>query len=124
MNTTHRHEIDNVDFSGQTERQVKLGLMLRNIAQDFFQRESSGASMITVTKAEITKNLKKTDIYITVFPDSKEEHALNFAKRMRSDLRTEIKNKLKIRTIPVVEIKIDIGEKARQKMDEVLRLSK
>lgn len=121
MNTNHPHEIENLDFSGKSERQVKIGLELRNIAQNFFQKESSGASLITVTKADISKDLKKTDIYITVFPESKEEQALSFAKRMRTDLRTEIKHKMNIRTIPHVEIKIDEGEKARQKIDIAMR---
>lgn len=124
MNTHHHHEIDNLDFSGQTERQVKIGLTIRSIAQDFFQRESSGSSLITVTKADISKNLKNTDIYITVLPESKEEQALSFAKRMRTDLRTEIKKKLQIRTIPNVDVKIDEGEKARQIMDKILRDNK
>lgn len=118
------HEIDNPDFAGQTERQIKIGLTLRNIAQTFFQRESSGTSLITVTKADISRDLKHTDIYITVLPKSKEEQALSFAKRMRTDLRTEIKNKLKIRTIPNVEVKIDEGEIARQMMDDVFRKAK
>jgi len=118
------HEIENPDFAGQTERQIKIGLTLRNIAQTFFQKESSGTSLITVTKANITKDLKNTDIYITVLPKSKEANALAFAKRMRTDLRTEIKNKLKIRTIPNVEIKIDEGEIARQMMDNILRKAK
>jgi len=118
------HEIDNPDFAGQTERQIKIGLTLRNIAQTFFQKESSGTSLITVTKADISRDLKHTDIYITVLPKSKEAHALAFAKRMRTDLRTEIKHKLQIRTIPNVEIKIDEGEIARQMMDDVFRKAK
>ena len=118
------HEIDNPDFAGQTERQIKIGLTLRNIAQTFFQKESSGTSLITVTKADISRDLKHTDIYITVLPKSKEAHALAFAKRMRTDLRTEIKKKLQIRTIPNVEIKIDEGEIARQMMDNVFRKAK
>jgi ribosome-binding factor A len=118
------HQIENPDFAGQTERQIKIGLTLRNIAQTFFQKESSGTSLITVTKADISRDLKHTDIYITVLPKSKEAHALSFAKRMRTDLRTEIKNKLQIRTIPNVEIKIDEGEIARQMMDNVFRKAK
>ena len=115
------HEIEDLDFAGQTERQVKIGLQIRNIAQDFFQKESSGVSLITVTKANISRDLERSTIFITVLPENKEEQALSFAKRMRTDLRTEIKNKLRIRKIPNVEIKIDDGEKARQTMDEVLR---
>lgn len=118
------HEIEDLDFAGQTERQVKIGLQIRNIAQDFFQKESSGVSLITVTKANISRDLERSTIFITVLPENKEEQALSFAKRMRTDLRTEIKNKLRIRKIPNVEIKIDDGEKARQIMDKLLREQK
>lgn len=118
------HEIEDLDFAGQTERQVKIGLQIRNIAQDFFQKESSGVSLITVTKANISRDLERSTIFITVLPENKEEQALSFARRMRTDLRTEIKNKLKIRKIPNVEIKIDDGEKARQIMDKLLREKK
>ncbi|MEI6352412.1 MAG: ribosome-binding factor A [Candidatus Nomurabacteria bacterium] len=115
------HENTNPDFSGQTERQIKVGLTIRSIAQDFFQRESSGASLITVTKADISKDLKRANIFITVYPETKEDQALEFAKRMRTDLRTDLKNKLHIRVIPNVEVKIDQGEKARQEMDIVFK---
>ncbi len=118
------HEIEDLDFAGQTERQVKIGLQLRNIAQDFFQKESSGVSLITVTRANISRDLERSTIFITVLPENKEEQALSFARRMRTDLRTEIKNKLRIRKIPNVEIKIDDGEKARQIMDSLLRKNK
>ncbi|MEN9338391.1 MAG: hypothetical protein RI945_116 [Candidatus Parcubacteria bacterium] len=114
----------NLDFAGKSERQIKIGLALRTIAQDFFQKESSGSSMITVTRATISKDLKQADIFITVFPENKEEHALSFAKRMRTDLRTRIKQKLQIRVIPHVEVKIDQGEKARQNIEAILRETK
>lgn len=115
------HPIEDLDFSGQSERQVKIGLQIRSIAQDFFQKESSGISLITITKATITRDLEKCDIFMTVLPESKEKQALDFAKRLRGDLRDEIKNKLKIRKIPFVEIKLDEGERARQIMDKILR---
>jgi ribosome-binding factor A len=124
-NNAEDKKIDlNLDFAGRSERQIKIGLAIRTIAQDFFQKESSGSSMITVTQATISKDLKQADIFITVLPENKESFALSFAKRMRSDLRTEIKKKLQIRVIPNVEVKIDEGEKVRQKMDTILRENK
>lgn len=117
----NNQELENADFANQSKRQIQISLLIRSLAQDFFQKESSGVSMITVTKANISKDLKNTTIYITIYPEKFEEQGLAFAKRMRNDLRTEIKNKLKIRTIPRVEIKIDEGEKARQQVDQTLQ---
>ena len=110
-----KNEEENIDFLGLRPRQIKIALELRKIAQDFFQKESSGISLMTVTKTSISRDLKTCTIYLTIFPDSKESQALAFAKRQRANLRTVIKEKLKIRTIPRVEIKLDLGEKARMR---------
>lgn len=109
---------------GLTKRQVQVSLRLREIAQDFFQRESSGLSLITVTRATVSPDLRNTTIFITVLPENKEASALDFANRQRSDLRTEIKKKLQIKVIPFVSIEIDYGEKNRQHIDTLLTKDK
>ncbi len=104
----------------KTQRQLKVNEELKKVAQDFFQRNSSGSSMITVTAADVSKDLKKANIYITVLPQDKELSALDFAKRMRTDMRSDIKKRLPIKSIPFVEIEIDEGEKTRQRIESVL----
>ncbi len=114
-------------LEGKSQRQLKINEELKKVAQDFFQRNSSGAAMITVTSADVSKDLKNANILITVLPQEKEKSALDFAKRMRGDMRTDIKKRLPIKTIPFVEIEIDEGEKNRQRIESVLlqdRLSK
>ena len=104
----------------KTQRQLKVNEELKKVAQDFFQRNSSGSSMITVTSADVSKDLKKANIYITVLPQDKELAALDFAKRMRTDMRSDIKKRLPIKSIPFVEIEIDEGEKTRQRIESIL----
>jgi ribosome-binding factor A len=104
----------------KTQRQLKINEELKKVAQDFFQRNSSGSSMITVTSADVSSDLKKANIYITVLPQDKELAALDFAKRMRTDMRSDIKKRLPIKVIPFVEIEIDEGEKARQRIESLL----
>lgn len=105
---------------GKTERQRKIIEELKKISQDFFQRNSSGAAMITVTAADVARDMKHATIFITVFPEIKEKSALEFAYRCRADLRTDIKKRLPIKTIPFVEVKIDEGEKVRQNVEALL----
>lgn len=107
-------------MNGPSKRQLKVNQELKKIAQNFFQRESSGSSLITVTNAEVTPDLRTANVFITVLPESKEAAALDFAKRMRGDLRTDIKRYMPIKIIPFVEIEIDKGEQNRQKIDEIL----
>lgn len=112
------------DTDGLSRRQIQVGLRLREIAQDFFQRESSGLSLITVTRARVSPDLKHGTIFITVLPESKEAAALDFAKRMRSDLKHAIMKKLQTKVTPFLEIEIDYGEKNRLHIETLLREGK
>jgi ribosome-binding factor A len=104
-----------------SERQLKVSGELKNIAADFFERESNGASLITVTRCEISPDLRYCTIFISVLPESKEEAAIHFAKRMRPDLRTYVKKRFKAKVLPFFELELDYGEKNRQHIDELMR---
>jgi ribosome-binding factor A len=108
----------------KSERQLKVEQQVLGITQDFFQRESSGASMITVTRTDISRDMKYGTIFITVLPENKEDAAINFAKRMRSDLRHYVMKRLPVKVIPFFEVEIDYGEKNRLHVDELLRKDK
>ncbi len=107
-----------------SKRQIQISLEVQAIAQDFFQRESSGASLITVTRAEVSSDMKHGTVFITALPESKEPAALDFAKRMRSELRHYVMKRLPVKVIPFFEVEIDYGEKNRLHVDELLRKEK
>lgn len=108
----------------KSQRQLQVEQQVLGITQDFFQRESSGASMITVTRTEVSRDMKHGTIFITVFPENKEDAAINFAKRMRSELRHFVMKRLPVKVIPFFEVEIDFGEKNRLHVEELLRKEK
>jgi ribosome-binding factor A len=110
---------NNTGFN-KSERQLKVMQELKKVAQDFFQKNSSYQSLITVTNTDVSRDLKQATIYFTVFPESKEKPVFDFAMRKRSELRSEIKKRLPMKVIPFVEIKIDQGEKNRQRITDLL----
>ena len=107
-----------------SKRQIQISLEILGIAQDFFQRESSGASLITVTRCEVSPDMKYSTLFITAIPENKEPAALDFAKRMRTELRHKVMKRLPIKVIPFFEIEIDYGEKNRLHVEELLRKDK
>lgn len=102
-----------------TLRQDKVRENIKHLVAQFLERESNGTSLITVTNATVSKDLKRATLFITVFPDSSEASALDFTKRKRSDLKSFIQSKLKMRVTPFLDFEIDQGEKNRQKIDEL-----
>ena len=103
------------------ERREKLANLIKELGAQFLERESNNTSLITVTSCSVSPDLKRATIFITVLPDDKEAAALEFVKRKRGALREYLKKKMKIKIIPFIDTQIDLGEKNRQKIDELLR---
>lgn len=104
-----------------SQRQDKMRSFLRALAADFFAREAGKKSLITITDATISPDFKRGTIYFTTFPASEQENALEFAKRKRTELREYIKEHARLKTLPVFEVKIDEGERNRQRIEELSR---
>lgn len=102
-------------------RQEKIEELLRRLAATFFEIEGNRDAMISVTHVEVTPDAKRAKIFLSIFPENKEVGVFDFAKRKRGDLREYIKEHLKMKVIPFVDVEIDRGEKARQKIDQLLR---
>lgn len=104
-----------------TERQEKVKELIKQLAANFIETESNKTSLITVTNAEVSPDLRQATIFVTVFPEDKEDFALDFLKRNRAGMRHFIKKRMATAVIPFFEIEIDRGEKNRQLIEKLLR---
>lgn len=89
-------------------------------ASEFIQAESNGQSLVTVTSISISKDFKNATIFVTVFPTHKNEAAMDFLARQKSAFRHFIKSTTRLNKIPFFDFQIDLGEKSRQRVDELL----
>jgi len=105
----------------ENKRNEKVANHIKELAALFLGRENNRTSLITVTGANTSPDMKRATIFITVLPNSKEKSALDFVKRRRGDLREYLKKNMPIKIIPFIDVAIDLGEKNRQKIDELLR---
>ncbi len=105
----------------QSGRNEKIEEQIKEIAARVIERESNKTALITVNRVELFERGRKAVLYITVMPESGEESAINFLKRLRPDIREQVKKNLNIRTIPFLDAEIDVGEKARRHIDELLK---
>ena len=69
----------------------------------------------------MSSDFKNVTIYVSILPESQAEKALAFAKRMRSDFRDYLKEKTTMHPVPTVDFELDLGEKNRQRVDELTR---
>jgi len=113
------HDIAQINMAGR--RQTQVAETLAHLAADYFAREAGSESLITVTRAELAPHLKQVTIFFSVLPEKFEQKALAFAKRSRSDFREYVKEKTFLNPIPTIDFEIDLGEKNRQRIDELTR---
>ncbi len=99
----------------------RLESLLSAHAAHFLLENSLPKSLITITRAGSSSDLKRITFYISVYPDSYEYEALEFCKRKRSELREYIREKSRLRMLPMFDFDIDMGEKNRQRVDVLLK---
>ncbi|MDB5238699.1 MAG: Ribosome-binding factor [Candidatus Parcubacteria bacterium] len=104
-----------------SDKDAKLQEMIRELAADFFSRESNRQSLLTVTAVEVVARGSVARILITVIPESEEEKALGFAHRQLTDFKHFVMEKSRIQRIPFFEVALDKGEKNRQRLDEITK---
>lgn len=102
-------------FRGQ-----KIENNVRELAALFIEREAGNTSMITVTRVVLSPDNKKATIMVSVLPREKEKAAYGFIKRNLGEMRKYVSKNLSINPIPFLDVKIDEGEKNRQKIDDLL----
>ena len=102
-------------------RSAQVAETIAHLAGDFFARESNRRSLITVTYADISADLKNVTVFISVLPENYETGVLNFAKRSRADFREYLKEHSVMRYLPTIDFEIDYGERNRQRIDELTR---
>ena len=105
----------------ENQRNEKVANQIKELAAQFLGRVNNRTSLITVTSASCSPDLKRATIFITVLPNEKESAALGFVKRQLKEMREFLKKNMPIKTIPFLYVMIDQGEKNRQKIDELLR---
>ncbi len=112
------------DYLAPSRRQTKVAEEIAHRAGLFVARESNGTSLITVTRADVAPDLKKTTIYVSVLPKTQEQTALAFLKRVRTDFHEYLKQTTVFRNVPTVDFVLDFGEENRQRIDDALRETK
>jgi len=105
-------------------RKDRILPMLQKNVSNFLEKEGEPGLLITVTKMTISKDFKYSTIYISIFPEQKEGEIFNSLEKKKKDLQNFVKIHTRLKTLPFFEIKIDEGEKNRQKIDAMSQDSK
>ena len=102
-------------------RDEKAASLLVHLAGEYIAREAGRSTLITPTRAEIGSDRKNATVYVSVFPDSETEHAIEFLLRHGEGFREFMKKEARFSFLPRVRFVADLGEKNRQHLDDLSR---
>jgi len=104
-----------------SKRRTQVAEVIAHAASEFLARESNRESLITVTRADISPDLKEIKIFMSILPERFEAEALLFTRRRISDFREYLKKNTRMGHLPHIDFLIDEGEKNRQRIDDLTR---
>ncbi|MDO8471193.1 MAG: ribosome-binding factor A [bacterium] len=100
-------------------KREKVGKIIHRLAAEFVRDEASGASLLTITRVELSDTGKEAKIYFTTLPENQEDTALKFLMRKIPEFKKYVRDESRIGLVPHIDFKIDYGERNRQRLDEL-----
>jgi ribosome-binding factor A len=88
-----------------------------HLAAEFINTASNRQSLITVTRARLSDDDRRADIYFTVLPNEKEDEVEVFLRRKRTEFRSFVKKHTNVKILPTFDFLLDRGERNRQELD-------
>ncbi len=104
-----------------SERTIRVEGILKQAAATFVLHEANTNPMITITRVDISPDLKRALVFFTTIPEDRQADAEIFLKRSSSEFRQFLKKEVALRRIPHIEFMLDVGERHRQHIDDVFR---
>ena len=95
--------------------------MLLRLSAEFVRDNATSASLLTVTRVELSPTGKEAKIYFTTMPENEEDTALKFLLRKAPEFKKYIRDESRLGFVPHIDFKIDYGERNRQRLDELSR---
>ncbi len=101
-------------------RQEKIASLIGKIAASFIKSRIGPGTVVSVTGVDVSNDLKKARVLISVFPENEEEEIFASLKKKEKELRDYAKPRLKMKFLPSFEIEMDRGERNRQRLEKIM----
>ncbi len=107
-----------------SRRQARMEHFFAEETSRFLIGERVRGVFVTVTRAELLKEAGGLIVFVTVLPENKEKGVFEKLKKSAGRLRAYLSNALQGRAVPEIKFEIDIGEKNRAKIDDLIAESR
>src|SRR3989344_8741853 len=106
---------------GQYKKE-KLESLYQEIVSKFLLREALiPGALFALTKVEISENLNRLIVYVSIWPDEKEKNVLESFEKLKGSLRAHVGDKINPKFIPEIIFRLDDSEKKRLEIEKIFK---
>lgn len=102
-------------------REEKLNAHLQKVLAEFLREEFGVSPLVAVTRVAVAHGLRSSLVFITVFPEKDAKRVLAALEKKHAALAKYLVLHTRMKYIPSVSFEIDLGEKNRQRIEELLK---
>lgn len=102
------------------DRHDRVNSLIKELAATYIQHEANTDPLITITRVSVSPDYHQSTIFFTTLPEGRENDALIFLKRNGHDMRRYIMKNSKMKITPFFDFALDVGERHRQHIDEIV----
>ncbi len=105
-----------------TRRQKKVTSLIKEELSRLLVEEiqDSSSGLITITRVEMSPDLKTAHIYLSIFGGEQKETALELLDKQKGYLRKSIASKVKLKYNPLLIFSFDLSPDYEAKIDKLL----
>lgn len=105
------------------KRADRLGHLIREVVSEIIMQRVKDPRLgfLTVTDAELTRDLRHAKIFISVLKAEERETTMEILKNASPMIRSELAHRVKMKIIPMIEFKLDTSAEYGSRIEGLLR---
>lgn len=108
-----------------TLRQEKVNSLLKTLIANFSASNLKTVdALVSILKIETSKDLKQAKVTISILPEEKAEEIFIWFEKNKKQIKKHLSKNLKMKFLPDLKFEIDQAEKARRRIEEILKKDK
>lgn len=105
------------------KRSQRVKDLLREEIADIiiYKLKDPRVGFVTVTGVDVTDDLKNAFVYISVLKEEEKKPTLGILNAAKSFIRSELSKRIRMRTVPSLEFRLDASIEYGSRIDELLK---
>ena len=106
-----------------SQRVIQINELIRGHLGEIFAREVSlkPGVFVTITKVDVSRDLRHAKVSVSVFPESEEEYALKTLGKEKWSIQGKLNRKLYMKPLPALSFSFDKTESDAQEIEDIFR---